>query len=80
LFLSHLAQHTQFFSFFLGYSAVVPRASEVEINALDEKGNKVNWIVKGWTARIVQHEMDHLSGNNEEKSPYLIQEKSNCSI
>lgn len=45
-----------------GYSAFVPRAKEVTVKALDENGDSVNWRVKNWTARIVQHEIEHLDG------------------
>ena len=46
-----------------GFSALVPRAKEVEVTGLDDTGNRVVWRVAGWPARIVQHEMDHLKGN-----------------
>ena len=46
-----------------GYSAIVPRAKEVEVSGLDDTGNRVTWRVAGWPARIAQHEMDHLKGN-----------------
>lgn len=29
---------------------------------LDPKGEPVVWSASGWTARIIQHEMDHLKG------------------
>lgn len=45
-----------------GFSALVPRAHEVEVTALNEKGEPVKWRVSGWPARILQHEMDHLNG------------------
>ena len=45
-----------------GYSASVARAKEVEVRAFDETGKPVTWVVKDWTARVVQHEMDHLRG------------------
>lgn len=45
-----------------GFSALVTRAREVEVKALDEKGQPVSWRVAGWPARILQHEMDHLNG------------------
>ncbi|KAK2588542.1 hypothetical protein KPH14_006321 [Odynerus spinipes] len=47
---------------FLGYNAVVPRAKAVEITALNDKGETFTASFKDWTARIVQHEMDHLKG------------------
>ncbi len=45
-----------------GFAALVPRAREVEVSALDETGKPVTWRVGGWPARILQHEMDHLEG------------------
>ncbi|MBX3273005.1 MAG: peptide deformylase [Sandaracinaceae bacterium] len=45
-----------------GYVAVVERALEVEVEGLDEHGDPVSWRVRGWPARILQHEVDHLDG------------------
>ena len=46
-----------------GLTAEVPRAKEVSVTYLNEKGDLVeNVVVRDWTARIVQHEMDHLDG------------------
>lgn len=46
-----------------GMTAHVPRFSEVSVSYLDEKGEPVkNWKVRGWTARIIQHEIDHING------------------
>ncbi len=45
-----------------GYAALVPRHREVEVSGLDETGAPVRWRVKGWPARIAQHEVDHLNG------------------
>jgi peptide deformylase len=45
-----------------GFSALVPRFEEVEVAALDEHGQRFTWRVRGWPARIVQHEVDHLDG------------------
>ena len=46
-----------------GYSALVPRAKEIEITALDMEAHPITWRTMGWPARIIQHEMDHLKGN-----------------
>lgn len=46
-----------------GYSALVPRAKEVEVSALDLSGSPVTWKAAGWPARILQHEVEHLKGN-----------------
>jgi peptide deformylase len=45
-----------------GYAALVERWREVEVSGLDEKGEPVTWRVRGWPARILQHETDHLDG------------------
>lgn len=46
-----------------GYSALVKRHREVEVSGLDEQGTMQRWRVKGWPARILQHEVDHIDGN-----------------
>lgn len=45
-----------------GWAGYVERAREVEVTGLDEKGQPQTWRVKGWPARILQHEVDHLLG------------------
>jgi peptide deformylase len=45
-----------------GWLAVVPRAAAVRVDALDERGQDVRLTVRGWHARILQHEIDHLYG------------------
>jgi peptide deformylase len=40
----------------------VSRPKEVEIEAMDENGNKFRLKTDGLLARIIQHEMDHLGG------------------
>ncbi|XP_007906133.1 peptide deformylase, mitochondrial [Callorhinchus milii] len=45
-----------------GFAACVPRYHAVEIMGLNEHGQPIVWQTSGWTARIVQHEMDHLNG------------------
>ena len=46
----------------IGYQAEVERAKEIEIKALNRLGEPFCWRAKGWTARIAQHEFDHLNG------------------
>jgi peptide deformylase len=46
-----------------GYLAQVPRALSVRVEALDHRGEPVRIEAKGWYARILQHEIDHLAGN-----------------
>ncbi|MDP2269945.1 MAG: peptide deformylase [Archangium sp.] len=45
-----------------GFAGLVERHHEVEVSGLDEKGQPQTWRVKGWPARILQHEVDHLLG------------------
>lgn len=45
-----------------GYTAVTPRAAGVRVRALNEKGTPVDIEARGWYARILQHEIDHLKG------------------
>jgi peptide deformylase len=40
----------------------VPRAAEIQVNAYDRKGRKIEIQAKGFTARVIQHETDHLDG------------------
>ena len=43
-----------------GYTAIVTRHHEVMVSYLDESGQPQEWIARGWPARVVQHEHDHL--------------------
>ncbi len=45
-----------------GYLGIVPRAKAVRVECLNEKGEPVIIRAKGWHARILQHEIDHLNG------------------
>jgi len=45
-----------------GYMALVERRLEVEVSGLDEHANRQTWRVRGWPARILQHEIDHIGG------------------
>jgi peptide deformylase len=45
-----------------GFSALVPRALETQVDCLDHRGEPVSFRATGWHARIVQHETDHLRG------------------
>jgi peptide deformylase len=47
---------------FAGFVGIVPRALEVHVDALDERGEPVSIDARGWYARILQHEVDHLDG------------------
>jgi peptide deformylase len=45
-----------------GWVALVERALEVEVTGYDEHAVMQNWRVRGWPARILQHEFDHING------------------
>jgi peptide deformylase len=42
--------------------AIVPRASKVRISAYDRSGQQIVEEHEGFTARVFQHEVDHLEG------------------
>jgi peptide deformylase len=41
---------------------VVPRATELRLQAWDREGNPIDRVVRGLTAGTFQHEVDHLDG------------------
>jgi peptide deformylase len=45
-----------------GFAALVPRALVVRVDCLNERGEPVVIEARGWHARILQHEIDHLNG------------------
>lgn len=45
-----------------GLMGVVPRAKAVRVEGLNENAQKVVIEARGWYARILQHEVDHLKG------------------
>ena len=45
-----------------GYRGLVPRSKEVTFEALDRHGKNERKTVRGFHARIIQHEADHLNG------------------
>ncbi len=45
-----------------GYLGEVERAEAIRVRGQDRHGNKVRLRLKKWTARIFQHEIDHLNG------------------
>lgn len=45
-----------------GWQAVRARWRAVRLTATDESGQVVDEVLRGWPARIVQHETDHLAG------------------
>ncbi len=45
-----------------GYDANIKRSKKIKIKALDENGNKIKLKARGFLARVLQHETDHLNG------------------
>ena len=45
-----------------GFAALVTRALAVRVDCLNERGEPVVLQARGWYARILQHEIDHLNG------------------
>ncbi|KAF5292754.1 hypothetical protein FQR65_LT11162 [Abscondita terminalis] len=45
-----------------GYVADVPRYQQVEVTGFNENGDQFSLKLNGWSARIIQHEIDHLNG------------------
>ncbi|HPQ40019.1 MAG TPA: peptide deformylase, partial [bacterium] len=43
-------------------TGVVPRWTQIRIRAMDINGKVIEEVLEGWTARIFQHEYDHLEG------------------
>lgn len=44
------------------YTGNVVRASQIELEALDQNGQHCRYEMEGYEARVVQHELDHLDG------------------
>ena len=40
----------------------VPRARQIQLRGLDREGRRLDMKVAGYTARVMQHETDHLDG------------------
>jgi peptide deformylase len=45
-----------------GFAALVPRVVAVRVDCLNERGEPMVIQARGWYARILQHEIDHLNG------------------
>jgi peptide deformylase len=45
-----------------GFSALVKRSRQVAVEYVDQRGEPVTIQARGWYARILQHEIDHLYG------------------
>jgi peptide deformylase len=45
-----------------GFTASLPRAHDVSVECLDQRGEPKVIRASGWYARILQHEVDHLHG------------------
>ena len=45
-----------------GYEASIKRSKKIKLKAVDENGNKIKFKARGFLARVLQHETDHLNG------------------
>ncbi len=45
-----------------GFFAPISRSKKIKIRALDINGQKIRFKAKGFLARVLQHETDHLNG------------------
>ncbi|MDO8495809.1 MAG: peptide deformylase [bacterium] len=45
-----------------GHFVLIKRAKKIKIKALDKDGKKIRFKAKGFLARVLQHETDHLNG------------------
>lgn len=45
-----------------GYGANIKRSKKIKIKTIDENGNKLKLKARGFLARVLQHETDHLNG------------------
>lgn len=46
----------------LCYTGLIPRPTAVVVEAYSEKADRIRKRYEGYTARVIQHEMDHLKG------------------
>lgn len=44
------------------FYTLIKRAKKIKIKAVDENGNKIKFKARGFLARVLQHETDHLNG------------------
>lgn len=47
---------------FPGIRGSISRPHKIHVTALNEKGEPLDFDVRGFTARVIQHEVDHLNG------------------
>jgi peptide deformylase len=45
-----------------GFAGLVSRSLKITVNCLNENAAPIALLAKGWYARILQHEIDHLNG------------------
>lgn len=45
-----------------GIHAKVPRYPKIKLKALDETGNEIKFTARGYEAKVIQHEVDHING------------------
>ena len=45
-----------------GYGAIIKRSKKIKLKAINENGKKIKLKARGFLARVLQHETDHLNG------------------
>ncbi len=45
-----------------GLHVKVPRYPKIKVKAQDEEGNEIKFTARGYEAKVIQHEVDHLNG------------------
>ena len=45
-----------------GIRGLVPRAREISVTAWDREGNRLEVLARDLSARVIQHEYDHIDG------------------
>jgi peptide deformylase len=82
IFIDEKSEKAEFFEGCLSvpqFLGIVPRATSVRVECLNEHAQRITIHAKGWYARILQHEIDHLMGTlfiDRAPLPTLITEES----
>lgn len=45
-----------------GVHVKIPRYPKIKVRALDEDGNEIKFTARGYEAKVIQHEVDHVNG------------------
>jgi peptide deformylase len=45
-----------------GIHVKIPRYPKIKVKAKDEEGNEIKFTARGYEAKVIQHEVDHING------------------